>query len=636
MNYHQNYSNSIQDPINFWRDQARQIEWFKFPETILAKDTNDLYRWFEGGQLNTCYLALDHHVKTGRGNQTALIYDSPVTNTKKKYTYSKLLEETSLFAGVLKKLGVVKGDRVVIYMPLIPEVIIGMLACARLGAVHSVVFGGFASHELAIRIYDASPKVILAASGGIEVNKVIPYKPNLDNALEEASHNVQSCVIYQREFVKAAMTPGRDYDWVELSAEAEPVDCVSMDATDPLYILYTSGTTGVPKGIVRDHGGHAVAMKYSMKYVYGAEPGETFWAASDVGWVVGHSYIVYGPLIHGCTTILYEGKPIRTPDAAAFWRVINEHNVNVFFTAPTAFRAIIREDPYGSLKADYPTPSLKYLFLAGERTDLATLEWCEKMLGIPVIDHWWQTESGWPMLSLMTGYGMKKNKAGSAGPAVCGYEILILDEDANEVPPNIEGIVLIKYPMPPGCLPNLWQDTKRFKESYLDEFPGYFYSGDGGYKDEDGFVFITGRIDDIINVAGHRLSTAKMEEVIAYHDAIAECAVIGVEDSFKGQLPIGFFVLKTDVKLLESEIEQEVIKMIRGKIGPVASFKRAVQISRLPKTRSGKVLRKIMRAIADDRPFDPPSTIEDLSVLDEIREVMIDKGVGNVGKVSNL
>ena len=579
--------------------------------------------------MNTSYLALDYHVKNGRAEQTALIYDSPVTNTREVYTYKELLEETALFAGVLKSLGVEKGDRVIIYMPMIPQVAFAMLACARLGAVHSVVFGGFAAHELAIRIDDAKPKVILAASGGMEITRIVPYKPIIDAALKEATHQPKACVVYQREFIKADLQEGRDYNWETLRSYATPTDYVPVDATDPLYILYTSGTTGQPKGIVRDNGGHAVAMHYSMKKVYGVEPGDTYWAASDVGWVVGHSYIVYAPLIYGCTTVLFEGKPIKTPDASTFWRVINEYDVKVFFTAPTAFRAIKKEDPEGLLKDNYDTSCLKYLFLAGERTDIATLDWCEKMLNVPVIDHWWQTESGYPMLANMTGIELTEIKPGSAGQPVCGFDIQVLDVNGHPLPSNTEGAVAIKYPLPPGCLPNLWNDTARFKSSYLAQFPGYYFSGDGGYKDEEGYVYITGRIDDIINVAGHRLSTAEMEEVVAGHPAVAECAVVGIADDLKGQIPVGFFILKAGVEASEAEIEKELIQKVRHTIGPVAAFKRAVSVERLPKTRSGKILRKIMRAIADNRPFNPPSTIEDMSVLDELKQLMQEKNIGS-------
>ena len=620
--YHDLYRQSIQDPEGFWKAQAEQISWFSFPETILSKDENDLYRWYRGGKLNTSYLALDYHVENGRGEQPALIYDSPVTNSRRSYTYRQLRDEVALVAGMLRSLGVEKGDRVIIYMPMIPETVFAMLACARIGAIHSVVFGGFAARELAIRIDDAQPKVLLTASGGMEISKIIPYKPLVDQALREAKHPVEKVVVFQRDFVQADMQDGRDLDWMALRETTAPADYVELDATDPLYIIYTSGTTGKPKGVVRDNGGHAVAMKFSMQHIYGIEPGEVYWAASDVGWVVGHSYIVYAPLLHGCTTILFEGKPIKTPDAGTFWRVIEEHGVNVFFTAPTAFRAIVKEDPGAKLKAGRDLSSLRYLFLAGERCDVSTLHWLEEKLGIPVIDHWWQTESGWPMIANMAGVELLPVKPGSAAKPVCGYDCRVVNEKGQELGPNEEGALIIRYPLPPGTLPNLWQDTDRFVGSYLRLFPGYYFSGDGAYRDDDGYIFITGRMDDIINVAGHRLSTAAMEEVIAAHPAVAECAVIGVDDQMKGQIPLGFVVLKDGFDLTEEALEQELIQMVRKEVGPVAAFKRAIVVKRLPKTRSGKILRKIMRAIADDKPFNFPSTIEDATVLPEIEQVM--------------
>ena len=505
MDYSSLFSRSLSQEEEFWQEQAKNINWFSPPAKGLTQDEDGLYRWFAGGKLNTCYLALDQHILQGKGNEVALYYDSPVTDKKAQYTYNELRDETSRFAGVLKSLGVSKGDRIIIYMPMIPEVVVAMLACARLGAIHSVVFGGFAAHELAIRIDHAKPKLILAASGGLEISRVVPYKPVIDQAIEEATFKPESCIVLQRDFVKADMKEGRDLDWRELMANAEHADYVEVDATDPLYILYTSGTTGQPKGIVRDNGGHAVAMYFSMKYVYGTTPGEVYWAASDVGWVVGHSYIVYAPLIYGCPTVLFEGKPIKTPDAGTFWRIIEEYQVRTFFTAPTAFRAIKKEDPDGKLKDQYDTTCLRYVFLAGERTDVATLNWCKNLLNVPIIDHWWQTESGYPMLSQLAGVGLSEIKPGSAGRPVPGFDIQIVDTDNRIVPPNTEGAVVIRYPLPPGCLPNLWQATERFKSSYLTPYPGYYFSGDGGYKDEDGYVFITGRIDDIINVAGHRL-----------------------------------------------------------------------------------------------------------------------------------
>ena len=622
MSYKDIYQKSNQESENFWEDQARKLPWFQFPKQILSEDEKGLHRWYQGGKMNTCYLALDRHVENGRGDQTALIYDSPVTQTKEQYTYTEVLEKTSQFAGVLRDLGVEKGDRVIIYMPMIPQVVFAMLACARLGAVHSVVFGGFSAHELAIRIDDAKPKVLLAASGGIEIKKIIPYKPIIDAALKEAKHKIEACVLYQREFVTAKMKEGRDFSWKELITKAKPASYVPLDATDPLYILYTSGTTGQPKGIIRDNGGHAVALRFSMEAIYDVNPGDVYWAASDVGWVVGHSYIVYAPLIHGCTTVLFEGKPIKTPDAGTFWRVIEEYKVKVLFTAPTAFRAIRKEDNQALLKKKYNTSSLKHLFLAGERTDISTLEWAKTILNVPVIDHWWQTESGWPMLANPAGIELLSIKPGSAGKPVCGYDIQILDEDGLPAAAGTEGAVAVKLPLPPGCLPDLWQDTPRFKKSYLSQYPGYYFSGDGGYKDKDGYVFITGRIDDVINVAGHRLSTAAMEEVLAKHEAVAECAVIGIENELKGQIPMGFVVLKSNVNLDGVDLEKELILMVRQQIGPVASFKNAIVAQRLPKTRSGKILRKIMRAIADGKPFNPPSTIEDMSVLDELKTLL--------------
>ncbi len=622
MNYQQSYQDSIQHPAKFWETQAHSIDWFTFPNFILSKDENDLYRWYKDGKLNTSYLALDYHVNNGRGEQIALIYDSPVTNTKATYTYKELLDKVATFAGVLQSLGVEKGDRVIIYMPMIPESVVAMLACARLGAVHSVVFGGFAAHELAIRIDDAQPKVLLTATGGKEINRLVPYMPIVNEAIEEATHSINACVVFQRDIIKADLKEGRDYDWETLVSKASPVSYVAVDATDPLYILYTSGTTGQPKGIVRENGGHAVAMKNSLDWVYDTQPGDVYWAASDIGWVVGHSYIVYAPLIQGCTTILFEGKPIKTPDAGTFWRIIEEYKVKVLFTAPTAIRAIKKEDPNATHLQNYDTSSLKYLFLAGERTDVATYNWATDLLKVPVIDHWWQTESGYPMIANMAGIQLNTIKPGSAGLPTFGFDIQILKEDGSVAAPNEEGAVAIRLPLPPGCLPNLWQDTARFKSSYLFQFEGYYFSGDGGYKDEEGYLFITGRIDDIINVAGHRLSTAEMEEVLASHDAVAECAVIGVYNELKGQVPVGFVVLKSGVTIEEVVLEKELIAMVRHKIGAVASFKRAMIAERLPKTRSGKILRKIMRYIADKKEFNPPSTIEDMAVLGEMKILM--------------
>lgn len=601
-------------------EQAQKLDWFEQPGSGLYKDEHKLYRWFPDGRMNTCHLALDYHVDQGRGDQVALIYDSPATGSKASYTYRELRNEVSRFAGVLKDIGVSAGDTVIIYMPMIPQTAIAMLACARVGAIHSVVFGGFAAHELAIRIDDAKPKVILTASAGKELNRIIPYIPIVRKAREEAQHEVEACIVFQRNIHPAGLDD--EQDWDTLLAKAKPTECIPLPPDHPLYILYTSGTTGKPKGIVRENGGHAVALSYSMETVYGMKPGEVFWAASDVGWVVGHSYIVYGPLIHGCTTVLFEGKPIKSPDAGVFWRVIEEHQVNVFFTAPTAFRAIRKEDPAGSLKAHYDTSSLRYLFLAGERCDISTLNWARDLLEVPVIDHWWQTESGWPMLANPVGLELLPVKEGSAGKPVPGYDIQILNPEGSEVPAGTEGAVAIRLPLPPGCLPNLWQDTERFISSYLARFPGYYTSGDGGYKDKDGYLFITGRIDDVINVAGHRLSTVEMEEVVASHHSVAECAVIGIRDSLKGQIPVGFVVLKSGVHSEEEDIQRELIQLVRDEIGPVASFKKVIIVERLPKTRSGKILRKIMRHIADGESFQTPSTIEDPQVLSEIDQRM--------------
>ncbi|TAF67557.1 MAG: propionyl-CoA synthetase [Cytophagales bacterium] len=620
-NYQEMYEYSIQNPVGFWADQATQVAWYQAPTQILTQDNNGLYRWFKGGTLNSCYLALDHHIQQGKGENIALIYDSPVTNTIKKYTYTMLQQEVALFAGVLRDLGVEKGDRVVIYMPMIPEAAIAMLATARLGAIHSVVFGGFAPHELAIRIDDARPKVVVSASCGIEFTKNIAYKPLLDAAIEESFFKPQHTVIYQRPMEKATLNLERDHDWETLMQKATPADCVPVEATDPLYILYTSGTTGKPKGIVRDNGGHAVAMYFSMQYVYGGRKGDVFWAASDVGWVVGHSYIVYAPLMNGLTTLLFEGKPIKTPDAGTFWRVIAEHKVNIFFSAPTAFRAIKKEDSEGILYQKYDTSSLRTLFVAGERCDVATYQWLSDLLKIPIIDHWWQTESGFPMLANMAGVGLMPIKPGSAGKCVWGFNIQILTESGDPVThPREEGAVVIKLPMPPGCLPTLWGDDERFKSSYLDTFEGYYLSGDGGYKDEEGYFYITGRIDDVINVAGHRLSTAEMEEMVAAHPAVAECAVIGIADELKGQRPIGLVVLKDNHSITETTLEEELIQKIRHEIGALAFFRNAIIVKRLPKTRSGKILRKIMRKIADGEAFTMPSTIDDPAILDEIKE----------------
>ncbi|WP_432473799.1 propionyl-CoA synthetase [Amphritea sp. HPY] len=622
MSYIEEYKKSIDTPEAFWAEKAEAIEWFKKPQTILSKDENGIHRWYADGELNTAYLALDHHVNNGRGGQDALIYDSPVTDTKQRYTYLELRDEVAKFAGVLKAQGVEKGDRVVIYMPMIAEAVIAMLAVARLGAIHSVVFGGFAPHELAVRIDDAEPKVIITSSCGIEISKVIEYKPLLDLAIEKSAHKPTSCVVFQRPQAEASMIPDRDIDWAEAMATAEPADCTPVKATDPLYILYTSGTTGKPKGVVRDNGGHAVALKYSMKAIYNMEPGEVFWAASDVGWVVGHSYIVYGPLLAGCTTIVYEGKPIRTPDAGAFWRVCAEYGAKALFAAPTAFRAIKKEDPDSELLKKYDLSKLETVFMAGERLDPPTYHWTKDTLGKPVIDHWWQTETGWAICGNLTGVEMLEPKPGSSTVPVSGFNVQILDHEGNELPNGEQGNIALKLPLPPSCLPTVWGDFERFRTGYLSEFPGYYCSGDGGYKDDDGYVFIMGRTDDVINVAGHRLSTGEMEEIVADHPAVAECAVIGINDPLKGQQPVGLVLLKNGVDLEESELEAELVAMVRKEIGAVACFKRAIVVQRLPKTRSGKILRKLLRQIADGKDYSIPSTIDDPASLPEIQEIM--------------
>ena len=622
MNYASEYRRSIDAPEDFWREKAREIAWFEFPQTILDQDPNGAWRWFRGGKLNTCWLALDHHVEQGRGDQTALIYDSPVTGSVRRYTFSELRDWVARVAGGLVALGVMKGDRVIIYMPMVPEAAVAMLACARIGAVHSVVFGGFAAPELAVRIDDATPKVVLSASCGIEFNTTIAYKPLLDEAIRLANHKPSACVILQRPQHVATLDPARDVDWVQWEAAAEPVGAVWVDATDPLYILYTSGTTGKPKGVVRDNGGHAVALNYSMHAVYGVDPGDVFWAASDVGWVVGHSYIVYGPLIHGNTTILYEGKPVRTPDAGAFWRVIAEHRVKTFFVAPTAFRAIKKEDPEARLKALHDISCLEYLFVAGERLDPPTYHWLNDMLPIPVIDHWWQTETGWPMCANMAGVELMETKPGSPTLPVPGYDLRILDDDGEPVGANVEGNVVVKGPLPPGALPTVWGDHDRYVESYWSRFPGFYLTGDGGYLDEDGYLYVMGRIDDVINVAGHRLSTGAMEEVVASHPAVAECAVIGIEDVDRGQVPLGLLLLKDGVNIDDATLQTELVGMVRHSIGAFANFKRAVVVKRLPKTRSGKILRQVLRKMVDKRPFAVPSTIDDPAILKEIENTL--------------
>ena len=621
--YQQAFSRSINDPEAFWGEAAEAIHWIKKWDKVLDDSNKPFYRWFTGAMVNTCYNAVDRHVEGGRGDQVAVIYDSPVTgNTVRTYTYRELQNEVSKFAGVLAAQGVGKGDRVIIYMPMVPEALIAMLSCARIGAVHSVVFGGFAANELAVRINDAQPKVMVSASCGIEGARTIDYKPLLDGAIKLATFKPSKSIILQRPQKPAELTPGFDIDWQEAMATAEPVDCVPVAATDPLYILYTSGTTGEPKGVVRDNGGHLVALKWTMKNIYDINPGEVFWAASDVGWVVGHSYIVYAPLFHGATTIVYEGKPVGTPDAGAFWRVISQHKVKALFTAPTAFRAIKREDSQARLMGNYDLSHFKTLFLAGERTDPDTLGWAEKALDRPVIDHWWQTETGWAIAANCMGLEQLPVKPGSPTKSVPGWDVRVLDETGNEAPRGQIGAIVVRLPLPPGSLPTLWNRDERYVSSYLAEFPGYYSTSDAGYMDDDGYVYIMARTDDVLNVAGHRLSTGGMEEVLSRHPDVAECAVVGVAASFKGQLPVGFMVLKSDVNRSHDEIVKEVVKMVRDQIGPVAAFKQAVVVDRLPKTRSGKILRGTIQKIADKQPWKMPATIDDPAILGEIKEAL--------------
>ena len=616
--YDEVYARWLDAPESFWAEMAEAVHWYKRWDKVLDASRPPFYRWFTGGMVNTCYNALDRQVEQGRGNQPAFIYDSPVTKSVKTFSYSELLDEVARFGGVLVRQGLRKGDRVIIYMPMVPEAAIAMLACARIGVIHSVVFGGFAAPELASRINDAQPKLIISASCGIEVDRVVPYKPLLDKAIEIASVKPERCVILQRPEEKASMVVGRDLDWAELMADAKAVDCVPVAATDPLYILYTSGTTGMPKGIVRDNGGHLVALKWSMKNIYGVEPGEVFWTASDVGWVVGHSYIVYAPLFNGNTTILYEGKPVGTPDPGAFWRVISQHRAKVLFTAPTAFRAIKREDPTGDYIRQYDLSCFRTLFLAGERCDPDTLLWAEKQLGVPIIDHWWQTETGWPIGANCVGLGMLPVKAGSCTKPVPGYDVRALSDDGQELSGGQIGNIVIKLPLPPGCLPTLWNNDEGFQKAYLNRYSGYYLTADAGYKDDDGYLWIMSRTDDIINVAGHRLSTGMMEEVLAAHPDVAECAVVGIADPIKGEIPLGLLVLKAGVRRPHGEIVQAVIQMVRARIGPVASFKVASVVKRLPKTRSGKILRGTIKKIADGVDYRVPPTIDDPAILDEI------------------
>jgi propionyl-CoA synthetase len=629
--YHDVYAGWQRDPLAFWAEAAREIDWYT-PATAVFDPKAGVYgRWFAGATCNTCHNALDRHVANGRADQAALIYDSPVTKSKASFSYAEMLVEVKTLAAVLAELGVGKGDRVVVYMPLVPEAVFAMLACARLGAIHSVVFGGFAAKELATRIDDATPKVILSASCGIEPGRVVAYKPLLDEAINLSSSKPSACLVLQRPQAEATLVAGRDHDWAQTVAAAraagKAADCVPVAATDPLYILYTSGSTGKPKGVVRDNGGHMVALKWSMENLYGVKPGEVFWAASDVGWVVGHSYIVYGPLLHGATTILYEGKPVGTPDAGAFWRVISEYNCVTLFTAPTAFRAIRKEDPQAKLVGQYDLSKFRALFLAGERADPDTVKWAEDILNVPVIDHWWQTETGWAIVGNPLGLGALPVKHGSPTVPMPGYDVQIVDEACKPVAANKMGSIVVKMPLPPGCLPTLWQQDDRFSESYLAEFPGYYKTADAGFKDDDGYLFIMGRTDDIINVAGHRLSTGGMEEVLASHADVAECAVIGIKDSMKGEVPCGFAVLKSGVTRSPMDIEKELIALVRDKIGPVAAFKIAITVARLPKTRSGKILRGTMKKIADGDAWTMPATIDDPAILDEIGGALKKHGV---------
>ncbi len=624
--YDETYGHAMTSPESFWAAAAEDVHWEKRWDRVFDDSRKPFYRWFTGGVLNTCFNALDLHVDRGRGKQRALVYDSPVTSTVRAFTYRELRDEVARLAGALRRQGVQKGDRVIIYMPMVPEAVMAMLACARIGAIHSVVFGGFASNELAKRIDDAKPRLILSASCGIEVNRTVPYKPLLDGAIELSAHKPERCVILQRPQAAATLARGRDLDWGDFVGGATPADCVPVAATDPLYILYTSGTTGVPKGVVRDNGGHAVALKWSMENIYGVGAGETYWAASDIGWVVGHSYIVYAPLLRGCTTILYEGKPVGTPDPGAFWRLIAQHGVNVLFTAPTAFRAIKKEDPQGHHIAKHDLRDFRTLFLAGERCDPDTLHWAEARLGVPVIDHWWQTETGWPIAANCVGLGTLPVKPGSPTKAVPGYDVRVLSEDNREMPAGQIGSIAIRLPMPPGCLPTLWNNDAGYETSYLTKHPGHYLTGDAGYKDEDGYVYIMSRVDDIINVAGHRLSTGAMEEVLAGHPDVAECAVVGVADEIKGEVPVGFVVTKAGVERSEADIARELVERVRQQIGPVAAFKTALVVKRLPKTRSGKILRGTMKRIADSQAYTMPATIDDPAILGEITEALQQKG----------
>jgi propionyl-CoA synthetase len=634
--YEQVYRRSLEDPQGFWAEAASALDWYRQWDQVLDDSRAPFYRWFRGGVLNTCYNAVDRHAAGARAEQPALIYDSAVTGARRKYSYRELREEVARFAGVLKACGVEKGDRVVIYMPMVPETVIAMLACARVGAIHSVVFGGFAADELASRISDARPNLIVSASCGLEAGRVIPYKPLLDDAIAKATAKPAHCIILQRQQLTAPLVEDRDRDFVEAMGNARPVEeCMPLAATDPLYILYTSGTTGIPKGVVRDNGGHAVALAWSMKHVYGVEPGEVYWAASDLGWAVGHSYIVYAPLLYGCTTILYEGKPVGTPAAGAFWRVIAQHGVRVLFTAPTTLRAIKREDPAGNLISNYGLGCLRSLFLAGERCDPDTLLWAQSHLQVPVIDHWWQTETGWPAGANCVGIEKLPVKPGSCTKPVPGYDIRILDDHRHEVENGQIGNIVIRLPLPPGSLPTLWNNEEGFKKSYLSEYPGYYQTSDAGYKDEDGYLWVMSRTDDIINVAGHRLSTGGMEEVLASHPAVAECAVVGVSDEIKGEVPVGLVVLRAGVKQGDDEIVRDLVALVREKIGPVACFKLAAVVKRLPKTRSGKIVRGTIKRIADGNEYRVPATIDDPLTLEEITEALAALGYPKGGHLTS-
>jgi len=624
------HARSLRDPEGFWGEAAEALEWERRWDRVLDDSDPPHYRWFRGGRISTCHNALDRHVAAGRGEQLALIYDSPVTGIVRRYTYRELRDRVAELAGALRDRGIGKGDRVIIYMPMIPETVMAMLACTRLGAVHSVVFGGFAANELATRIDDCAPKLVLSASCGIEPGRIVAYKPLLDRAIELAKHKPERCLVYRRPQQDCELVPGRDEDWDTAVEGATPADCVAVEATDPLYILYTSGTTGQPKGIVRDAGGHAVALNWSMKHVYGIEPGEVYWSASDVGWVVGHSYIVYAPLLYGATTVLYEGKPVGTPDAGAFWRVIAEHGVVTLFTAPTAFRAIRQQDPEGKLIGDYDLSKFRALFLAGERCDPDTLFWAQEKLKVPVIDHWWQTETGWPIAANCLGIEALPVKAGSPTRGVPGWDLRVVDPAGKELPRGSIGAIVGRLPLPPGTFPTLWNAKERFERTYLSTFPGCYQTGDAGYIDEEGYVFVMARTDDIINVAGHRLSTGAIEEVLAGHPDVAECAVIGVHDALKGQLPLGFLVLNAGCERPEADIVAEVVKRVREQIGPVAAFKSATVVKRLPKTRSGKILRATMRQIADAEDYRPPATIDDPAILGEIEQAL--QGLGYARK----